>query len=185
MSGLAQVNPSESKTPRRPMIIMEGPLVSDTTELLAGAASAPEESPTGQPAAGSEGAAAASRPRGRAASGDDLSKLLVADLQRIAQELGVTGTGRMRKGDLVAAIKDWLEAQNNKTKKPLLPEPDKALLAALRQRCAAFELDEAEKVMDELFSANYEKDAELVAWLREKLDTMEFDEIAERLGDIL
>ncbi|MCL2583300.1 MAG: transcription termination factor Rho [Streptosporangiales bacterium] len=80
--------------------------MSDTTELLNGAASASEEAPTGQPAAGSEGAAAASRPRGRAASGDDLSKLLVADLQRIAQELGVTGTGRMRKGDLVAAIKE-------------------------------------------------------------------------------
>src|ERR1700760_2812033 len=92
------------KTPRRPMIIMEGPLVSDTTELLSGAAPASEESPTGHSAVGSKGGAAASRPRGRAASGNDLSKLLVSDLQRIAQELGITGTGRMRKGDLVAAI---------------------------------------------------------------------------------
>jgi transcription termination factor Rho len=88
------------------MIIMEGPLVSDTTELLSGGTPASEESPTGLSAAGSEGAAAASRPRGRTASGNDLSKLLVSDLQRIAQELGITGTGRMRKGDLVAAIKE-------------------------------------------------------------------------------
>ncbi len=79
---------------------MEGPLVSDTTELLSGAASASGETPIGHPAADSSGAA--SRPAGR--SGGDLSRLLVSDLQRIAQELGISGTGRMRKGDLVAAI---------------------------------------------------------------------------------
>jgi transcription termination factor Rho len=79
---------------------MEGPLVSDTTELLSGAASASGETPTGHPAADSSGAAA--RPAGP--SGGDLSRLLVSDLQRIAQELGISGTGRMRKGDLVAAI---------------------------------------------------------------------------------
>src|ERR1700761_12692 len=85
------------KTPRRPRIMMEGPLVSDTTEVLSGAAPASEEPPVGQPAAAAE-----SRSSGR--SGGDLSKLLVSDLQRLAQELGISGTGRMRKGDLVAAI---------------------------------------------------------------------------------
>jgi transcription termination factor Rho len=79
---------------------MEGPLVSDTTEVLSGAASASGESPSGQPAAD----LAASAPRAAGRSGGDLSKLLVSDLQRIAQELGISGTGRMRKGDLVAAI---------------------------------------------------------------------------------
>src|SRR6201996_4554974 len=87
------------KTPRRPRIMMEGPLVSDTTEVLSGAAPASEEPPVGQPAAAAE-----SRSSGR--SGGDLSKLLVSDLQRLAQELGISGTGRMRKGDLVAAIQE-------------------------------------------------------------------------------
>jgi transcription termination factor Rho len=82
---------------------MEGPLVSDTTEVLSGAASASEDSPIGQTAAGSAAAAAAPR-AGRDVG--DLSKLLVSDLQRIAQQLGISGTGRMRKGDLVAAIKE-------------------------------------------------------------------------------
>jgi transcription termination factor Rho len=75
---------------------MEGPLVSDTTELLSGAAPASEDPPIGQPAAAS--------PRSSGRNGGDLSKLLVSDLQRLAQELGISGTGRMRKGDLVAAI---------------------------------------------------------------------------------
>jgi len=81
---------------------MEGPLVSDTTEVLSGAAPASGESPTGHPAADPAGAA----PRSSGRSGGDLSKLLVSDLQRIAQELGISGTGRMRKGDLVAAIQE-------------------------------------------------------------------------------
>jgi transcription termination factor Rho len=75
---------------------MEGPLVSDTTELLSGAAPASEDPPIGHPAAAS--------PRSSGRNGGDLSKLLVSDLQRLAQELGISGTGRMRKGDLVAAI---------------------------------------------------------------------------------
>src|ERR1700677_370988 len=77
---------------------MEGPLVSDTTELLSGAAPASEEPPIGHPAA------SAGAPRSTGRNGGDLSKLLVSDLQRLAQELGISGTGRMRKGDLVAAI---------------------------------------------------------------------------------
>src|ERR1700761_916768 len=100
-SGLAQANRGR-KTPRRPRIIMEGPLVSDTTEVLSDAAPASGESPIGHPAADSSGTA--SRSSGR--NGGDLSKLLVSDLQRIAQELGISGTGRMRKGDLVAAIQE-------------------------------------------------------------------------------
>ena len=82
---------------------MEGPLVSDTTEVLSGAAPAPEEPPIGHPAADPAGAAPRSSSR---SGGGDLSKLLVSDLQRIAQELGISGTGRMRKGDLVAAIQE-------------------------------------------------------------------------------
>ena len=82
---------------------MEGPLVSDTTEVLSGATPASEESPIGHPAADPAGTA----PRSTSRSGaGDLSKLLVSDLQRIAQELGISGTGRMRKGDLVAAIQE-------------------------------------------------------------------------------
>src|SRR5215472_5266078 len=85
---------------RRPRIIMEGPLVSDTTELLSDAGSASEDSPTGHPA--TDSADGARRPSGR--NGGDLSKLRVSDLQGLAQQLGISGTAKMRKGDLVAAI---------------------------------------------------------------------------------
>lgn len=36
----------------------------------------------------------------------ELSRILVSDLQRLAQHLGISGTGRMRKGELIAAIQE-------------------------------------------------------------------------------
>ncbi|UOY01389.1 transcription termination factor Rho [Blastococcus sp. PRF04-17] len=70
--------------------------MSETTDLV----------PTGaQGAAGTGEAPAASgttaSPRRR---GNGLSGMLLPELQRLAAELGISGTGRMRKGDLVAAI---------------------------------------------------------------------------------
>ncbi len=36
--------------------------------------------------------------------GSGLSGMLLADLQRLAQSMGITGTGRMRKSQLIEAI---------------------------------------------------------------------------------
>ena len=99
---------------------MEGPLVSDTTEFLSGAADAPGETPLGRPAsagnadpegsrtgssapAGSDGAAAA---KGRRRQGTGLSALLLPELQQVAQQMGIPGTARMRKSQLIAAIQE-------------------------------------------------------------------------------
>ncbi|WP_456858946.1 transcription termination factor Rho [Geodermatophilus sp. SYSU D00691] len=58
-----------------------------------------------QDAPGSSGAPAASGTAGRSRRrGSGLSGMLLPELQQLAAELGITGTGRMRKGDLVAAI---------------------------------------------------------------------------------
>src|SRR5579859_2343897 len=77
---------------------MEGPLVSDTTEILGGAPAAPEDAPA---AAGATASTSKSRSRG----GTGLSSLLMPELQRIAQTLAIPGAGRMRKSQLVEAIK--------------------------------------------------------------------------------
>jgi transcription termination factor Rho len=99
---------------------MEGPLVSDTTEFPSGAADAPGETPLGRPAsagnadpegprtgssapAGSDGAAAA---KGRRRQGTGLSALLLPELQQVAHQMGIPGTARMRKSQLIAAIQE-------------------------------------------------------------------------------
>ncbi len=89
--------------------------MSDTTELLTGSSGTPEASPgySGGPpsadaASGPSGAAAPAgetvtdKPARRGGSG--LSGMLLADLQRLAQSMGITGTGRMRKSQLIEAI---------------------------------------------------------------------------------
>jgi transcription termination factor Rho len=76
---------------------MEGPLVSDTTEILSGAPTASEDAPA---AAAATAATSKSRSRG----GTGLSSLLMPELQRIAQTLAIPGAGRMRKNQLIEAI---------------------------------------------------------------------------------
>src|ERR1700728_2287740 len=78
---------------------MEGPLVSDTTELLSDAAPASEDSPIGH-------SAASAAPRSSGRGGDDRNMLRVSALQGLAQQLGISVTAGMRKGDLVAAIQE-------------------------------------------------------------------------------
>jgi transcription termination factor Rho len=105
--------------------------VNDTTEVFTGTSGTPEESPALFPApastrgttgpagaspepagaerswqdgdgqAGGAGEAAAGGARRR---GGGLGGMLLPELQRLAQSLGMTGTGRMRKGELIAAI---------------------------------------------------------------------------------
>jgi transcription termination factor Rho len=76
---------------------MEGPLVSDTTEILSGAPTASEDAPA---AAGTTASTTKSRSRG----GTGLSSMLMPELQRIAQTLAIPGAGRMRKNQLIEAI---------------------------------------------------------------------------------
>ena len=76
---------------------MEGPLVSDTTEILGGGPTASEDAPA---AAGATAPTSKSRSRG----GPGLSSLLMPELQRIAQTLSIPGAGRMRKSQLIEAI---------------------------------------------------------------------------------
>ncbi len=89
--------------------------MSDTTEILSGAANAPEDAPAGisaPPAAGGgspEGdlgspRATAPTSKSRSRGGAGLSSMVMPELQRIAQGLGIPGAGRMRKGQLIEAI---------------------------------------------------------------------------------
>ncbi len=72
--------------------------MSDTTELLTDASgSAPQQ------AAGDTPTRATSR---RRRSGTGLSAMLLPELQRLASSLGISGVGRMRKSQLIAAIQE-------------------------------------------------------------------------------
>jgi transcription termination factor Rho len=100
--------------------------VSDTTEIFTGSSGVPEASPgqsgapegrtaedaaTGAAASGApptRGAAAGETVTDRAArrGGSGLSGMLLPELQRLAQSMGITGVGRMRKGQLIGVIQE-------------------------------------------------------------------------------
>ncbi|MDR1062623.1 MAG: response regulator [Azoarcus sp.] len=60
--------------------------------------------------------------------------------------------------------------------------PDEALLARMEEAAANFRIDTMEEVMNALEGYAYETQTELIAWLREQVDRMEFTLICERLA---
>jgi signal transduction histidine kinase/FixJ family two-component response regulator len=62
--------------------------------------------------------------------------------------------------------------------KPRAKRPDTNLISELREACAAFNMDSVDSAMEKLEAFQYESGGELVAWLREKVDEMAFEEIA-------
>jgi len=84
---------------------------------------------------------------------------------------------------IVGNIKAWLEKNNINDAKPRLKAPDRELLARLRQCCESYDIDGIEKTMSELESSDYEEGADLMAWIREKIDISKMGEVAKRLAE--
>jgi len=84
---------------------------------------------------------------------------------------------------LVANIKTWLEQHNAYTeKKVLLKAPDPELLAWLRQSCEEYNMSGIDNAISELDSADYETGADLITWIKEKIEISEISEVAARLA---
>jgi CheY-like chemotaxis protein len=64
-------------------------------------------------------------------------------------------------------------------------KPDTEVLKALSDACAIYDMDEAEKAMDELKKYEYESDDALIDWLSENISRMKFPEIVEKLSGII
>jgi HPt (histidine-containing phosphotransfer) domain-containing protein len=84
---------------------------------------------------------------------------------------------------IVAGIKEWVDDYDAKNKKPLLKAPSPIALEKLRQSCKNFSMRGIDSTMSELENADYEQDAGLIAWLREKINNSELSEIAERISN--
>ena len=85
--------------------------------------------------------------------------------------------------ELTSAVQAWFDAQDKKNTKPILPCPDRNLLSRLYKCCKDYDMNGADEIMDELESADYETDASLVTWLRERIDESDFSSAARRLSE--
>ena len=106
-----------------------------------------------------------------AAKEGDLT-LVMADKETLLEE----ATG------LIAAIKEWLSKNATQDEKPCLSSPDITLLGQLRGYCEEFNMNGVDETMDKLEEACYDDGNDLVAWLREKVNTSDFNAICERIG---
>jgi signal transduction histidine kinase/CheY-like chemotaxis protein len=80
-----------------------------------------------------------------------------------------------RLGELLAAVMEQAGA------KPVSPKPDVALLQELAEACKHYKANAMEEILDKLESFQYESDGDLIRWLREQMDNLEYDAIGERL----
>ena len=89
-----------------PDVTGDSPRRPDSPEPFSGPASPPSGA-TREPTAGSGATVAGKTGAGRAAAaqGRGLSDMLLPELQRLAQSMGITGVGRMRKGQLIEVIR--------------------------------------------------------------------------------
>ncbi|MDR1949429.1 MAG: response regulator [Spirochaetaceae bacterium] len=81
----------------------------------------------------------------------------------------------------IADLTGLLNVLEEKQQKPCRVVPDPHLLAQIRYASENYDINEIDRIIEELEQCTYEVDADLVLWLREEIDKSEFGEIAERL----
>ncbi|MDR2516560.1 MAG: response regulator [Spirochaetaceae bacterium] len=69
----------------------------------------------------------------------------------------------------------------NERKKPKMPAPGPALLAALKEASALYRVDEVDRIMEKLEQYEYESRQDLILWLRDRVNMLDFQKIAEEL----
>jgi hypothetical protein len=83
---------------------------------------------------------------------------------------------------LLERIREILEKiAGGKEAKPRAPSPDPALLRELLEACKRYRSNVMEEILVKLESSDYDSGGDLVGWLREQADNLEYDAIIERL----
>jgi CheY-like chemotaxis protein len=83
---------------------------------------------------------------------------------------------------LIGALHAALRSAEGQSCKPARDVPDRALLEKLADCCESYDMDGIDEAMTELESFDYAVQADLIAWLRERVERMEFAEIRDRLS---
>ncbi|MDR1490245.1 MAG: response regulator [Desulfovibrio sp.] len=81
---------------------------------------------------------------------------------------------------LSAMLRDSDDAEERKPKKY---EPDAETLDRLREACELYDMDGVDSAMAELEKFTYEHQPELIPWIRERVDKMNFQEILAKLSE--
>ena len=86
---------------------------------------------------------------------------------------------------IVLEIEEMLESIDVVKMKPKKDKPDIEVLASLLEACDKYDMDGADAAMKELEKYQYETDNDLISWLRDNIDIVNFEEAAEKLKSIM
>jgi CheY-like chemotaxis protein len=116
-------------------------------------------------------------------SADDAGKI-AADLEQAARR-GDLDYIAAHNGELIAAAEKIAAALSDKLagkkQKPKKAEPDADLLLLLKTACLNYQMDEVDRIMQELEQYDYESRQDLIFWLRERIGTTDFQAIVEKI----
>jgi len=70
-------------------------------------------------------------------------------------------------------------------KRQMLPAPDPVSLRVLLDACSQYDVEAMDTIVAQLEGYEYETHAEIIPWLRERVDTLEYGQIQERLESLL
>ena len=112
------------------------------------------------------------------------------ELEKISKEKNLRGVWALN-GKLIADtkiivsnIQAWLDQYDaTREKKPVQKQPDKDLLIRLRKSCESYDIKGSDKILTILESTDYEKDGDLIKWLRDKIENSDFSEAADKLKE--
>jgi CheY-like chemotaxis protein/anti-sigma regulatory factor (Ser/Thr protein kinase) len=85
-------------------------------------------------------------------------------------------------GKLITDIVEMLDGMAKENPRPVKPKPEKETLDKLYEACSRYNMDGVDAAINELESYEYEKGGELIDWLKENVEKMNFTEIKERLS---
>ncbi|MCL1863238.1 MAG: response regulator [Defluviitaleaceae bacterium] len=83
--------------------------------------------------------------------------------------------------NLLSQLKAALELLNSSKAKQKKDAPDPVLMKRLQEACDRHDMNDIDEIIDELDSCEYISGGELVMWLREMADEMNYGTISERL----
>jgi len=86
---------------------------------------------------------------------------------------------------IVLDIEEMLEGIDAAKMKPKKDKPDVEILASLLEACDKYDMDSADAAMKELEKYQYESDNDLIPWLRDNIDIVNFEEVGEKIKNLL
>jgi CheY-like chemotaxis protein len=86
---------------------------------------------------------------------------------------------------LIAGLNALIPAEAPAAEKSRLPSPDKALLQKLLEADKKFDHTEMEKIIAEIDKYDYDSGADIIPWLKQQVEELEYDAIREKLTALL